>query len=765
MIGLEIPILFLEDYASGGTIFCIVEWGDFIAKTFCYKTYWYIGAVVRTDHRSGIHSFSGFAIDGVFGRTYGHHDGGVAIYDGYSLCFFIEGHFCTEGFSQHANRNHSSPSAVYVWSAEVVNRAIKHFVVDQVLIGTDGHDNIAACVWIFVTEGVGEGICIQFAIVSGYNNANINSTSLVTFEVHGSLTIANVWVNLQINIGFFVTLANDGSGELTINLGDFLTSYNSDIDGIRFTNNALGRVDGNGFSLIVLNNSQFFFYILVGSGVVYFDSNDGTNIVVVCSSVVSYSESNSIFGDVSVDNSVAIDTNLKIADVSFNLQTICIDIFRNNIDPLAKGNLIVDSSDGIVVSFPALTSMSGGVKNEFLNFAEFSNSEVHGYSLLAAIVQSNTYGIFTRNEVLSSAVSVNIYISEGVNASGLVPSEFKVIRVHSLFWLSLNFERVCMVLSSSICCSFISEWARTHCFTTICIGDCELNSIAQINIAMSINLTSIVNVCASEDIAAIFYLFNIDSIYIILNDGQNRCSFTIDFTNGDIIRSSIFQSKGKFKFTICFSSNGTFIQTAKIQTLICRNSQFFTASRNGLINVLPSFTSYSIDFGIAWSNIIFDFIFNLDGIVCVSRAGNRRSTRYIFNSDCRSFNFSRCNVNSDRVNFSDTLQAGLSISSSNTSMNSELFTGSGDGNIQSITIFSSLIKQIKTVTHVLGVCYDNIINWMTVSIFNPYIGVGAKCEITVCAVSIANIKFEIEWFVLGSANCSSVTLIKETAGI
>ena len=766
---MEIPILFLEDYASGGTIFCIVEWGDFIAKTFCYKANWYIGAVVRTDHWSGIHSFSSFAIDGVFGRTYGHHDGGVAIYDGYSLCFFIEGHFCTEGFSQYTYRNHGSPSAVYVWSAEIVNRTIKHFVVDQVLIGTDGHDNIAACVWIFIAEGVGEGVCIQFAVVGGYNNADINSTSLVAFEVHASSTVLNLWVNLQINSGFFITLANDGSGEFTVNLGDIaiFVDYRNSYS-VCFTNNALGRVDANGFVEVVLNNSQFFFNILVGVQIIDLHSDGGTNEGVVSTNVVlGFKPDHAI-----VRNSFAIDTYIEITIVfNFNLQAVFINILRGNLNMLAKSNLIVDHFDSIVVvsvAVPAVNWTSGHVKNDILNFAEFNSSEVNGDGIVAAVVQSDTYSIITSGKILSIAT-----IFEGVNASVFIPSEVEVTSIYiRTFGPFFNAYSVSMWAASEVVMSssFISENAFAYSVTAISIGDTNLDGIAEEFALIAINLLSIVFVGTSEHLAAISDLFDVNSVNVTMGNLQVRSSVASNQLND--IRSSIvyFVLKGELTSIVSFNSG---ITNDGHTCIFWCNSHFYFFSRIGIFGN-PSITSYSIFLGVARSY----FIVDSNSVVikiCIRSYSLPINTSYF---DDTGVNSSLCNINSDRIDYSVSFFCNLAISiwswgsGVNNCMNAVTITSIWESYIQSILVVNlanDLIDAIAKINHcqiaALSLTKNCIFYNNIVAVFNPYIGVVCIWQSGIMSSCINNVEGEGFFCALSSFCRTNLTVDQKTAAI
>ena len=633
--------LLLEYYACSCTIFYIVEWGDFEAEVFSYETNWYIGTIARKNWCS-IHGLF-FTIQSVGVFADGHNDFGVAYSVGYALSFLIPVNFSAKCFAEYAEWNHGSPSIVYIRSSVAFN----DFVVDEVIGRTDGHNNITASVFIFITEGVGEGGAIEFAVSSFYNETYVSSACCIGFHVDGCFTVANVWVYLNINVSVFVALANEGSSELTINLGKVAVCiYNSNVNGVGFTNNTLHRVYAEGFCLIVLHNSQFFFSVQTSICIVHFYSDDAANKAVVCSDVFWSNKTDPVAVDVSVSNSIAIDTNLQLAVVvDLYFQAVFVNILRGYNNILAKSNGIIDSGDGVVISsiVPRSLWSSCGVKNDFLSGAKFNSGEVNSHSLFAAIVQSNTYRVVTSNEILSSAS-----VFQGVNASFIIPSEIEVVSIYSVFAillrLSFYFKTVSMFARRqsgiTICSSFVSEHARAYSVTAISICDSKLNSIAQHCIA-SVHFCAIIFVGTSEHFAAVFNLSDLHSVNIALGNDQGSFCIIVGFTKGYFVLTSIGQSELEGKFTFSVGGNSAiFSKTLKVHAFVCADIDLFVFSSSTIFS--RSGTFYGVNFGITRGYFVIDsevvYITIYRGLSCIGYAGN---------SNAVGNNFCSSNIDSD----------------------------------------------------------------------------------------------------------------------
>ena len=97
MIRLEIPILFLENYASGGTVSC-GQSGNLEAKSFTNETYWYISTIAR-DFWSNFHGLF-YTVNGVGGRIDGHNDFGFTQSIGNSTSIVIPFYFSAKSFTK-----------------------------------------------------------------------------------------------------------------------------------------------------------------------------------------------------------------------------------------------------------------------------------------------------------------------------------------------------------------------------------------------------------------------------------------------------------------------------------------------------------------------------------------------------------------------------------------------------------------------------------------------------------------------------------------
>ena len=634
--------LLLEYYACSCTIFYIVEWGDFEAEVFSYETNWYIGTIARKNWCS-IHGLF-FTIQSVGVFADGHNDFGVAYSVGYALSFLIPVNFSAKCFAEYAEWNHGSPSIVYIRSSVAFN----DFVVDEVIGRTDGHNNITASVFIFITEGVGEGICIEFAVLSRNNYADINSTSLVAFEVHGSLTILNLWNNLKIYGSFFIALTYDRCGEFTIYLRNITISiYYRNVNSVSFANNAFGRIDGNSFSEVVLNNSQFFFSKTDSTEgwIIYLNGNGGTNEIIVGCFVQCSSKVDSIRCDDTVINSITIDTNLELSVVrNVNFQAVFVNILRLYIYFLTKSNGIVNSTDSVVLSTQIIAIGSIHIKNEFLSGAKFNSGEVNSHSLFAAIVQGNTYRVVTRNEIFSSAS-----VFQSVNASFIIPSEIEVVSIYSVFAillrLSFYFKTVSMFARRqsgiTICSSFVSEHATAYSVTAISIGDSKLNSIAQHCIFHS---GTIIFIGTSEHFAAVFNLSDLHSVNIALGNDQGSFCIIVGFTKGYFVLTSIGQSELEGKFTLSVGGNSAIISKAlKVHAFVCADIDLFVFSSSAIFS--RSFTSYSVNLGIARGYFVIDTNF-----VGISTSRYNALLVHIgdtVNNNAGGFNFRSSNIDSD----------------------------------------------------------------------------------------------------------------------
>ena len=642
MIGLEIPILFLEDYASGSTGFSIVQWGNIQAKAFCYEANWYIGTSVNDDWFS-IHCFCSYTIDGVVSRTNRHFDGGVAVHDRYGLnaIYFIEFNSTAEGFSEDTGRNHCSPSAVYVWCAEVVNRTIEEFVVDQVLIGTDGHNNGGASVWIFIAEGVGQSLSVHFAIVSLNSYNDVCGTFSIGFNIDLTSAVLDSLVDINVNGSFFVALAFYTGTESTVNLGKVaIFINNSYINEVAFTNRTLFGIESESFIQISADDGQSL-GLIAKVLVEYLNSHFGTDEGFVSNGVVTGSEIEVAKRGVAGINSFTSYSSVIVLSRDGYMDAIYVNVFRLNRYILTQSNLIVDSLDGIIVVGVCSTWSCGEIEVDAFNFAEFSEGEAYGYSIVATIVQSNANLIFTRNEILRIVVA---YILEGVSTA--IPSEYEVRSFESRssggfssFWFVNDSEVFSVLISigwifrSSI---FIFQNKAAFRNLAINVSDFELNSIAEGYIAIAINASAVGSIVTSEHGAAI--LSNIDgsSIDIILIDDQNANNLTVFVQDVDGIYSRFSEGELNREVTISISSYSGLFQGDTVAIVIALKSQFGVFSIVG-----SSFPSYTLDrvlLGFARSYIVVQIEVPMITIItiCISESYTVGNNSWSFYINCES---------------------------------------------------------------------------------------------------------------------------------
>ena len=751
MIGLEIPILFLEDYASGSTGFSIVQWGNIQAKAFCYEANWYIGTSVNDDWFS-IHCFCSFTIDGVVSRTNRHFDGGVAVHDRYGLnaIYFIEFNSTAEGFSEDTGRNHCSPSAVYVWCAEVVNRTIEEFVVDQVLIGTDGHNNGGASVWIFIAEGVGQSLSVHFAIVSLNSYNDVCGTFSIGFNIDLTSAVLDSLVDINVNGSFFVALAFYTGTESTVNLGKVaIFINNSYINEVAFTNRTLFGIESESFIQISADDGQSL-GLIAKVLVEYLNSHFGTDEGFVSNGVVTGSEIEVAKRGVAGINSFTSYSSVIVLSRDGYMDAIYVNVFRLNRYILTQSNLIVDSLDGIIVVGVCRTWSCGEIEVDAFNFAEFSEGEAYGYSIVATIVQSNANLIFTRNEILRIVVA---YILEGVSTA--IPSEYEVRSFESRssggfssFWF-VNDSEVCSVLISIgwIFRSSIFIFQNKAAFRNLAINvsDFELNSIAEGYIAIAINASAVGSIVTSEHGAAI--LSNIDgsSIDIILINSQSANDFTFFVDNINVITRGFTQSKFEREVTFFISFYFGALQSDAIAIVIARQGQ--SGVFCWIIHGFISSTSNSVFLCIAWRYVIINIPNAISALIKSYAVGNNG---WSFNFYSHSLKRAQ---NSSLFKNSTFGCARRERSSYNCSMN-DIVTFCRESNGETIFIINSIAIvnhiHIRVITTYSSSAAKNSICHNIAALGSPYNNttIIIYWQFSSCISSIDNFKFDGSFFVL-----------------
>ena len=751
--------LLLEYNAGGCAGGCIIEWGDFEAEVFSYETNWYIGTIARENWCS-IHGLF-FTVQGVGVFTDGHYEFGVAYSVGYALSVLIPFNFSAKCFAEYAEWNHGSPSIVYIWSAVAFNNG----TVDEVIAGADGHNNIAACVFVNFTKGVGKSSAVHFAIVSNNNYAYISSAFCIAVQSQGAFAVLNfVVLNVSFYVSISVALIFYISVELTINLGNVTFFVNNGYGNlVVFVNNAGGWVEGQGFTKIVLNNGEFLFNILAVFFIKYLYGNGGTNKGVVGRFVVKSIEVEVATnpGVTIVNNSIAVYTGLEVIVISFYFNAISINIERNNFYRLTKSNLAVDFSDSIIAGFNPTSWACIHIENDVFYSTKLSKVKGSGSCLVAAL-ECDLHSVFARNQVSSSASVVFIGVNKSVNALSFVPNEAEIISFKlGAIWLG-NTQAV-----------HVGEISVASYFIAVNVSQSELNCFCKVTGSTNIRVC-IFCIVTGEEITTIFYSLDVANIELVGNNSQSGGGIAVNFFYINIKFAIVVNGEGEFKFTTSVGGYSAFIrEAAEGNATLSSNFQDFALSAN--IIFVYSLTSYSVNFYTIWSNIIGDSV----GIVAFTIwAAYSSILSWLFKSDLSSFHCFFGNVNS---------YCGQIIIGCRNFFIRDLWNTNFSGSIKSITITSScegcsqcslVLNRTSYFPQTLSTffcnrigfgvysCKGNISNNFALAVFCPNINSFATVSKFHCAFTIvsgANVEFEFLSFVLCNRNSCVITIDQKTA--
>ena len=734
----------------------IVQWGNTVAQSFSNETNWYISTIVIADHCSSIHSlfFAIYSV-GLFANV--HDNSGVTINDGYNIVSIF--YICAEGFSQYADRNHRSPSTVDVWSAEVVSGTVEHFAIDQVLIAADRHNDVAASVWVFIAEGVGQGVGIDFAIVSLYSHNNIYSASLVTFEIKLASAILHSFVCTKGDLGIGIALICDVGSHGAIYFGEFVISVNNRyINTVVFANRALSWVETEGFVAIVGNNIQCFFYIHSVDFIIGLNGDDAANYRLVSRNVLYSIEAEWIVLSNRVgSNSCAIDTNTEIGSRSKNLQTLSVNEINFTGYLLTKGNLIIYSSDSIIISIAASTLINSSHANvEAFSFAKFSEGE--GSSSVLTIVQRYGYSVFTSNEILNRAVA-NIF--DGVNRT--IPSKLDIIfgQIRA-FWNSY-IDKVSMICSGSISSWQQCEHFFTSSITVISVLDVELYCFAHGGVLV----VDILIVSTSKHYAAIFNGFNINRSHSLLSNGDISVCIVFCFSNNDVKYTCISQTESKFEVALCIGGN---LGAIKSQTsILARDLQNFVFS--SITISVPSVTFNSVVLQAIRGYLVINGVVPESFMILISlslRHCYLISATGILDVDLISGGSLSSHVYSDRTNF--IVAGDLCWICSYSSVDFIAIAIVVESSSQSMTIvnITGYFPNISTI-HASCTRESSVVDNSVLAIFNPDVNLGVRSSVQSIVAIAVNIEFKRKSFAFGSRNRTFssflVSYSKETAAI
>ena len=397
MIRLEIPILFLEYYASGGTVSCI-ECGYLEAKSFTNETNWYIGTFA-SDFWSNVHGLF-FAVNGVGGFTNGHNNFGLTEGIGNGACIVIPYYVSADGFTK-STEWYEGTILSNVWSSVFHG---DNLVVYNEVRGTDGHNNAGVSQSVFFTNGVFKSLTIESITIS-YSNNDVYSCFFVGED--GQFTFT-VYCILSRNSNFCICVA------LICNVSIYFATYfvseiaicinNAYSNSVIFVSVAFSWIECESIGVVCIYNSQFFFNILLSFAVISFYIDGSTNerfisngvfcnlilIIETKASPISY-------------NSLAIYAIFSI--LGRNLNTIFVDIFCFNFQIFTKCDFISDLFV-LILSSTSCLSIHGYI--QILNGTKFSNIE--SSSCIVATEQGQSYSVFTWNEIMFFIVA-NIFQS------------------------------------------------------------------------------------------------------------------------------------------------------------------------------------------------------------------------------------------------------------------------------------------------------------------------------------------------------------------
>ena len=662
--------------------FSVVKWVDFIAKSVRQEADWHVGTIAITDHWNSIHfSFSSFTVDGVSFFADGHFNSGVAVNNGNNIVSVFN--FSAEGFCENTYRNHGSPSIVDVWSAEFVNGTVEDFVVDQVLFRTDGHNDVTTVSSSFITEGVGEGSSINFAVGSLYSNNNVSSASSVAFEVETTNTVSYSFVSLEFYSSFFVALRFNISGNSTVYFGNLAVFVNNgDFYSVVFANRTLYRIECEGFFEIVRNDSQFFFGVDLVHFVISGDGDHTADDRLVSRGVVEGLEAEWVVQVNSLHiNSCALNANTQVGSRSNNFQTLFVNEVYSTANILTKSYLIVDSGDGVIVCIvneEDVIVSSNQINCEAFSALEFSEGE--SSSCINAIVQRNRNGVFTRNKVMNWVIT---YILKSVSA--IVPSENDIVISQLRTFWSIYFNEISMVGCILVSSNYESEHFVASSIAIISILDVELYGIVEVCVL----IVNILIVGTSEHDAAILSGGNAYRCHSVLYDFQICINLIGRFADGDVTNASV--SNFETEFEVTFSIGLDFFINELQVVVLSGDGQSFVFSSNsfGTIQSICG-TSNGVFFLTVRGNIVVDGVSPV-GNITVS-VGVYIFYRCVKINGC-GFKRLWCYGNSDRLKFVYSVN---SEASSTNSTIENIGTIANEGNLNTFYIASHIVNSRLT---------------------------------------------------------------------
>ncbi len=399
MIRLEIPILFLEYYASGQTV-CILKWGYSVAQSFSYETNWYIGTITGKN-RSSVHSLF-FAVYSVGIFTNGHGQLSVTKGIGNSLSILIPVYSSAEGFTEYTEWNHRSPVAVYIWSSIAGNDIIIYNIISRI----DRHYNGGIGVNIFWTKSIFKGTCVNsIVLIHRINNSNYNVRTSFYIRVQSDNTFTIINSCVCAYICFNISICNRSRLYISVNISAIniysiaLFINNGHINLIILICWAIIAIKCQAVFGQTIDNRQFFLSKLTVYRIKSFDFDNSTNDI---ARIINYDFKVMIYTTIRHStcikfgrcNSAAKHTYRIVICTKFFISwffnSICIDHINIAINSFASNYSIIKT-----------TSLSAYHLNiDASDVAKFS--ERKSSLSFVATFEANFYSVFTSDKIIFS---------------------------------------------------------------------------------------------------------------------------------------------------------------------------------------------------------------------------------------------------------------------------------------------------------------------------------------------------------------------------
>ena len=398
MIRLEIPILFLEDYAGSSTIGCR-KCNDLEAKRFTYKTNWYISTIAG-DFRSNVHGLF-IAIDGVSGFTDGHNNFSVAESVGNGACIVVPNNFSAKSFAQSTEWNIGA-IVCYIRSRIFLG---DHFVVNNEIGRTDRHYNGGINRNILFAEGVSQSVSIngfRSRILNCYYD--ISSGFLVRVNSHIDSAVFNLVISkAYIDLCVFVALAFYISICIPSCINCFtIFIYDRYFNGVVLSNRTSFLIESESVGAHAVNNSQFFGSLYLCIFIKCKKGNFATIVFFVTFSI--YSERTIIFAKAYISLATFKINSSAIYKTKFYVRTFCRSLNTISINCVNSTSYFTITYDSFCI-IVHINFKSYSVTN--LNSVKAQFNDCVARSL---IFDTKTNGVFTSLQSIATRIGQCIFV-------------------------------------------------------------------------------------------------------------------------------------------------------------------------------------------------------------------------------------------------------------------------------------------------------------------------------------------------------------------